>query len=240
MHESELYKDNCYITLTYAESGPSLVYRDFQLFMKRLRKRVAPAKPRFFMCGEYGELNRRPHFHALLFGIDFADKVYFSTSPSGFRLYRSATLEGLWTEGFSSVGAVTFASAAYVARYIMTKELGDVGPKEFVDVLSGEVVSSENEFCRMSLKPGIGYNWLQKYSSDVYPTGLVVVRGTLASSPKYYDKWYKKVAPEKYAALAARRVADADVRFDDNSASRLLVKERVLRARIANLKRGKV
>lgn len=87
LHESSLYDDNCFITLTYNEEnlpyGESLNKRDFQLFMKKLRKAIAPKKIRFFACGEYGtnqdltnlDTLGRPHFHAIIFNHDFADKT---------------------------------------------------------------------------------------------------------------------------------------------------------------------
>ena len=50
--------------------------------MKRLRKR-AGSDVRFYMCGEYGPENWRPHYHALLFGFDFADKRYSCRTGSG-------------------------------------------------------------------------------------------------------------------------------------------------------------
>ena len=70
MHEASMHAPSSFVTLTYEESklpaGGALVYEDFQLFMKRVRKKFGPT--RFFMCGEYGDENRRPHFHAGLFG----------------------------------------------------------------------------------------------------------------------------------------------------------------------------
>ena len=67
VHEAQMHESNCFITLTYMDNPVSLDYRDFQLFMKRLRSKSGK-RVRFFMCGEYGENNSRPHFHAILFG----------------------------------------------------------------------------------------------------------------------------------------------------------------------------
>lgn len=57
-HEALGHKDNCLITLTYNDGDlqgrKSLDMREFQLFMKRLRKKYG--KVRFLHCGEYGEL----------------------------------------------------------------------------------------------------------------------------------------------------------------------------------------
>ena len=73
------------------------------------------------MCGEYGEDFSRPHYHAL-----FCLIVFFfltekhSTGDSGSVIYTEA-LTKLWPFGFSSIGDVTFESAAYCSRYIMKK-----------------------------------------------------------------------------------------------------------------------
>jgi hypothetical protein len=37
-------------------------------------------KVRFFHCGEYGDLTRRPHYHALIFGYDFPDRILLKKS----------------------------------------------------------------------------------------------------------------------------------------------------------------
>ena len=89
-------------------------YRHFQLFMKRLRKEFAPTNIRFYMCGEYGEDFSRPHFHACLFNCFFGDRKRIPGGASGSPLYRSDILERLWPFGYSSIGDVTFESAAYV------------------------------------------------------------------------------------------------------------------------------
>jgi len=101
MHEASLHQDNCFITLTYDNEhlpkNASLVKRDFQLFMKRLRKAYPAVRIRFFHCGEYGEQYGRPHYHAILFGFDFPDK-YFLGKRNQFPVWRSASLERLWSD----------------------------------------------------------------------------------------------------------------------------------------------
>ena len=110
VHESQMHERNCFITLTYPDEflppHGGLIYRDFQLFMKRLRKRIG-YPVRFFMCGEYGELDQRPHFHAILFGCDFDDRKYFSKTGSGYKLYTSDLLIQLWGMGHCPVGNVS-------------------------------------------------------------------------------------------------------------------------------------
>ena len=118
-----MYDDNCFITLTYSNqhipADGSLDVRVFQKFMKRLRKRFGDGI-RFYHCGEYGSLLGRPHYHACLFNFDFPDK-YLWKENNGQKLYRSPSLEELWPYGYSSIGTVTFESAAYVARYILKR-----------------------------------------------------------------------------------------------------------------------
>ena len=142
--------------------------------MKRLRKRWPKDRIRFYMCGEYGDLKGRPHFHACLFGFDFPDKEVYS-KRGDVTLYSSKMLDEIWGKGMCIIGDVTFESAAYVARYIMKKITGNLAESHYNGLTP--------EFNKMSLKPGIGSEWFDKFSSDVYPDGKVVVRGHLSRSP---------------------------------------------------------
>lgn len=241
MHEAQLHRHNAFVTLTYDDShlplSGSLVYSDFQLFMKRLRKRLG--RVRFYMAGEYGSENWRPHFHALLFGCEFPDLYYWRTKGRN-KLYRSAMLEELWTAGSSEVGEVTFQSASYVARYCMEKVTGDPAAMHYavVDPRTGEMVQRVPEFNHMSLKPGIGAEWLEKYREDVYPSGLCVVNGRQMRPPKFYDRRFKREDPDAYEALCFVRDEIARAHRGDNTVERLGDKELVARARVALLKRG--
>lgn len=235
MNEASMHAENCFITLTYKDAPSSLNYRDFQLFMKRLRKHFP--RVRFYMCGEYGEKGDRPHFHACLFGMNFPDRVKFGRS-----LYRSALLEKLWPHGYSSIGEVTFESAAYVARYIMKKVTGDDAIEHYaygVDPDTGEVLTRTPEFCHMSLKPGIGAKWLEKYVTDVYPTGAMVVRGVESSPPRYYDKLFRRIDRKEFDYMKSDRAANVTPeRHAENSDSRLVVRKAVCEARVSRLKRN--
>jgi hypothetical protein len=187
VHEAQAHAENCFITLTYSDDNipddRSLRVRDFQLFLKRLRRNTAN-RIRFYHCGEYGELYGRPHYHALIFGHDFPDKLLWNTS-NNLPLYRSATLEQLWTMGYSSIGEVTFQSAAYVARYLLKKITGDPAQEhyEYVNPETGEVTQRKPEYTTMSRRPGIGRAWLDKYLSDVYPDDFIVIKGVKMPVP---------------------------------------------------------
>lgn len=241
VHEASLHEHNSYITLTYNDNyaKPSLDYRDFQLFMKRLRKKFN-SNIRFYMCGEYGEENDRPHFHAILFNHTFTDLYFFKRSPTGKPLFRSACLEKLWPYGYSSIGAVTFESAAYVARYVMKKVTGDISKQhyEFIDINTGEVLQRTPEFNRMSLRPAIGKDWFLKYTTDVFPQDVIIHDGTSSPVPRYYTKLLNMIDSNMHDVVKAQRIIDNDKRWRDNTPQRLLTKEKVKNAQLSQLKRS--
>jgi hypothetical protein len=255
MHEAQMHASNCFITLTYAPEfireakDLSLNYEHFQLFMKRLRKRFTGKTIRFYMAGEYGELRDRPHFHACIFGLDFEDKKFLKRTETGSILYTSKILEELWPYGYSSIGDVNFESAAYVARYIMKKVNGKprlnedgsfTDPEqhyEYCDLETGELIKRNPEFNKMSLKPGIGQAWFDKFMSDVYTTDSVVVRGKKCRPPRFYDNKFKELFPEQFDGIQFAREQEGRSHFEDNTLERLAVKEKVALAKLSLLKR---
>ena len=244
MHEATLQEANCFVTLTYGrdQCPPdfSLQHRDFQLFFKRLRKHFAPTKVRFFMCGEYGEKHQRPHYHACLFGVDFrSDRVQAGKSGSGMVFYDSPLLSKLWTHGIVSVQDLVPETASYCARYIMKKVLGPDSDfaYEYVDV-DGTIVCRRKEYSAMSLRPGIGRRWFDKYYRDVYPLDSVVSRGVERRPPKYYDGLLKRRKPELLEQVDFERSKRRAAAFADNTDERRAVREVVHLAKVSNLKRG--
>lgn len=209
IHEASLHESNCFITLTYDDShlpaDCSLNLDHFQRFMKRLRKKYGNGI-RFFHCGEYGEKFGRPHYHALIFGFDFPDKVFWKESNK-IPLYRSASLEKLWTYGYSSIGDVTFESAAYVARYIMKKITGPGAWTHYLDIETG--VIKKPEYTTMSRRPGIAAGWYDKFRSDVYPHDFTVLRGRKVKPPKFYDRLFEAKFPADFERIKERRKADS-------------------------------
>jgi len=243
VHEAQLHDDNAFVTLTYADAniplGGTLIKKDFQDFAKRLRKK-AGCKLSYYHCGEYGERTRRPHYHALLFGVDFPDKTPFKKSADGSDIYHSELLQRLWPQGFCTTGAVTFESAAYVARYVMKKITGAQAEKHYerIDEETGEVHRLLPEYTTMSLKPAIAKGWYERFKTDAYPSDFVVLRGRKMKPPKYYDRLLELEDPEARAALKVRREEEALLRQGDSTTARLKIREEVKLAQIASLKRG--
>lgn len=245
VHEASLYEQNAFITLTYSDehlpADRSVNHRPFQLFMKRLTKYTRKEYGhgvRFYMCGEYGENFGRPHFHACLFGHDFEDKTLWKMERD-IPLYRSKKLEELWPYGYSTIGGVTFQSAAYVARYIMKKITGEAAANhyEWMDPETGEFHNRKPEYTTMSRRPGIGSRWLEKYRSDVYPDDFVVINGKKMKPPKYYDTQYELVYPTDLEQIKKARKQQGKKREAHNTPARLAVREKVQKARLSQLKR---
>lgn len=240
VHESKMHKENCFITLTYNREnipkGYSLKYRDFQLFMKRLRKKFRGKKISFYMCGEYGETFTRPHYHACLFGIDMPDKKPVRQLDDKNKLYESEILNQLWGKGYATLGLVSFESAAYIARYIMKKITGDLAKSHYTYIDEHGVIHERTpEFNRMSLKPAIGKRWYEKFHKDVYPSDQIVFNGIPSRPPKYYDQQLKKHNEELHEEIAYQRYSLTNP--EDKTDDRLKTRETVKRAKDQNLKR---
>lgn len=237
--ELEYHKTAQFVTLTYndehlplANYGSSdtgevcgvsatLCKRDFQLFMKRLRKMFPDQKLRFFSCGEYGPSTFRPHYHAIIFGLDLPDRLPFGRNNQGHQYFISESLQRAWSIapssvrkgcvtpltsppgpiGFALCADVTWETCAYTARYI-TKKL--TGPE-------GEFYSDFNlepPFSLMSRKPGIAAQWYEDHP-DLYDYEYISVKtpqgGRKFRPPRYFDKLYDIDHPEEMAALKATR-----------------------------------
>lgn len=234
MHEASLYPTNSFVTLTYDDDnlppGNSLNYRDFQLFLKRLRFHYK-LPIRFYMCGEYGSQTLRPHYHACLFNISFPDQKLWRKTDADSYIYSSPTLDKLWPFGHSSIGELNYQTAAYTARYIMQKITGDAADKHY----GGRTP----EFNRMSLRPGIGAQWFERFHRDVYDQDyLVLPGGRRTTPPTYYDKLRKRQDESSFASTLEARELKAIPYRADQTAERLAVKATVNSARIRNLKRN--
>jgi len=253
VHEAQMHQDNTFITLTYNnENLPKdggLVKKDYQDFMKRLRKELWPRKIRYYHCGEYGSVRSkngqvlkgllgRPHYHAILFGYQFPD-LEFLKEKKGVKLYTSPSLERIWGKGFVTVGAVTFESAAYVARYVMKKRTGeqaegDEGKNHYVKPdENGELHLVQPEYTTMSRRPGIAREWFENFSDDL-KKDFITHKGKRFKPPKYYDQIFEIEDPEHYQRIKAQRKRKAK-EDEDNTPDRMEQKEKVKQAQVKQL-----
>lgn len=225
---------NSFVTLTYSpEKLPrtgSLDHRDFQLFAKRVRENVGPF--RYLMCGEYGGQTRRPHYHALLFGLEWPrDRVV--REQGGERLFESELLNDQWKLGIASHGSVTPRSVAYVARY-STKKLGATKSLERFDPNTGEVWEVAPEYQRMSRRPGLGASWFRSYQYDVFPSDECVIEGRRFRPPRFYSA---KLDDEDRRSLTEKRREFFEKFLEDATDARLRTRERVAEAQLGQLQR---
>lgn len=241
-HEASQHSENAFITLTYApENLPArgnLHRKDLSAFLKRLRYSLSPATIRYLACGEYGETYQRPHFHACIFGHTFPDKKLW-TVKNGQNLYRSASLEQLWPYGNSVIGDVTQQSTAYVAGYTIKSISDDYAREKFerTDQQTGEIYELNREFNAMSLKPGLGASWFDRYHQELYPSDHVIIKGKPRPIPRYYDKLYEKLNPMAFLEIKARREAHAALHAKDSTPQRLAAREICALAYINRLER---
>lgn len=243
MHEAQMHSSNSFVTLTFDDSRlPSdgdVHVRDVQLFMKRLRKEIR-SKVRYFFAGEYGSQRGRPHYHGLLFGYDFPDKK-LESQRFGNRVFTSPLLSRLWPSGFHSIGDVSYASAAYVARYCVKKVGSDL--EYYRDDVSNERMQVDKktgytrtaEFVVMSRRPGIGEAWYRKYGSDVYPSDEVIVNGKPDKPPRFYDNLLDADDPDLLESIKRERASL--INWSESRLDRLFVKEQVRVAQMKNLVR---
>lgn len=213
-HEASLHPVTSFLTLTYAPDHlppfGSLHYRDYQLFMKRLRKAIHPQKLRFFACGEYGGKTNRAHYHAVLFGYAPTDGVFYTEKAS--TIYTSRFLDSCWSKGAVYWSFFEPGAASYIARYVTKKITGAAAPAHYADPETGEVGVRQPEFARMSLKPGLGHGWYQRYyRSDVaHREHCLNDNNKPTKVPAYYDKLIAREFGEDHLkAIKKRRVARA-------------------------------
>ena len=221
VHEAQMRDEAVFLTLTYdqdhlpadgslARPGKGIMSD----FTSQLRNKLGPF--RYFLVGEYGSENLRPHYHAILFFDDssngkrtaFPDR-YEWMQRHGEPVFRSDVLEHCWPHGYSTIQPVNEASIRYVAGYT-TKKLGDLedphGKRyERLDPITGEVWEVLPEWQTMSRRPGLGSDWFDAYWEDVYPSDEVIVDGRRYRPPGYYDRRLEKLHPDLHREVRINR-----------------------------------
>lgn len=238
VHESKFHLVSSFLTMTYDDAHlpehETLVPRDMQLFVKRVRKHYPGVKLRYFGVGEYGEKTHRPHYHMILFGAAFLeDRRPHSKNSAGDQLYTSATLEKLWGKGHCLIGNVSPQSCGYVAQYAFKKINGKLGEEHYrrVDPRTGETWVLQKEFANMSTHPGIGYEHYARYANQMFQRGSIIENGKEKAIPKYYDRKLMQDDPLRMESIKTGRFEDAQLRKSEQTPERLAVREEILKAR---------
>lgn len=124
LQRQQFVTPNClFITLTYDydhlpmyKGKFTLRKKDYQDFLKRLRKALPNRTIKYVLCGEYGGKNGRPHYHAIMFDVEKSDYEVLNTA---------------WANGQIHLGSVTPASIAYTFKYSVK---GDIKQRDWRQV----------------------------------------------------------------------------------------------------------
>lgn len=235
VYESKLWDNNWFITVTYDDEHlyipdemtdkiTGVVYqrtedwkgclnpKDATKFLKDLRRywkyHYNWDNIRYYYCGEYGEKGGRPHFHFLIYNLplDLKELKFKFINEEYQPIYECPLIEKIWGKGLVAIGAVTFSSCAYVARYITKKQTGEIASEEYAK--KGQIP----EYVQMSRMPGIGRNYYEANKERIYETDQLFMtscRGNVLplKPPRYYDKLFDIEQPEKMEQIKDRRKA---------------------------------
>lgn len=213
MHENKMHPVSEFVTLTYDnEHLPpvgTLVPKHLQDFHKRLHNRLRDARGygiRYYGCGEYGDENKRPHYHSILYGVWFPDRKIYSYS-NGKPIYTSKKLDEIWGMGSCKIAAVEFDTCAYVARYVTKKVSGERREQGHYVVYDadGVIHEREPEFSHMSMRPGIGSTYVDKYYKELLRSDSVIMNGHEVPMTRYYDMKLEKLDPARMAVIKTNR-----------------------------------
>lgn len=220
--ELKNYDSNYFITLTYdddhlpsseiviKDTGEviethSLVKEDYQKFLKRLRKAHGELYPdrkiRYFGCGEYGDHTFRPHYHLIMMNMVIPDLKFKQEKTKGdlsYRYYESEWLDNIWKNGHVMIGAATWETVAYTARYVMKKLTGKRAEEyEHLGIIP--------EFCTMSRRPGIARDYYEENFDKIWQQDKIYVstsRGSHGfSPPRYYRYLFDIDCPDESRKL---------------------------------------
>lgn len=223
--ESLQHKHTCVTTLTYddAHLPPTLQKRDFQLWLKRLRKLNA-SRIRYYACGEYGEKFGRPHYHAIVFGLNHRTETIAEAwqSQSRDRSTR-AELGRVYTDN------VSIEAVNYVVNYTQKKrEWRFAIAHERMDPETGELYTWQPPFQLMSRGgrhgQGIGADAKKHWQSWEL---FAVQNGKKISTPRYYKEEHdKNTTKENLEETEWKRYKNALQRHGNQTQQLLDAKER--------------
>ena len=182
--EAQASSSASFLTLTYqttptSEHGfPTLVKKDFQLFMKKLRKKTPLYKLKYYACGEYGTKTYRPHYHAIIFNLPHRI------------ISRPDTITNIWGKGHTMITHSNDLTINYVSGYIMKNNIKPINKWD----------DRQREFSLMSKKMGLNYLTPQmiQFYKDRQLTAIQKENGHFISMPRYYkEKIFNKLELKK-------------------------------------------
>lgn len=161
----------------------------------------------FMVTGEYGELNKRPHWHAILFNYRPTDEKPKYQTERKEQVWESKYLTDLWGKGSVEYGSVTMDSAGYVARYAAKKLVhGNDQDHDF------------HPIHKTSSARAIGRSWIELYHEHTFNNGFVVLPdGNTSKIPRYYVDWLKKEHPKKWVHYVTQVLPEIQQKAEQQS-----------------------
>lgn len=247
--ERQMHENAWFVTLTYSDDwleipdimetstgitytdlddewAGMLVPEDLKQFNKNLRQIAAREWGqnegiRFIACGEYGSLEKRPHYHLIIFGIDLPTESFYHPRIDWRKCtyWQNEIIERAWggsnkawdgmdrinpkCRGICNITEANWDDIAYVARYVM-KKINGVESEDYY-AMQGQI----KEFFRSSRKPGIGAPYYEKFKNEIYSIDKILIENKKGSKwmqpPKYFDDLLEKEDPKRLEEIKAKR-----------------------------------
>lgn len=185
---------NAFVTLTYdnyhlkwnkGSVYPTICDDDFVKFKDNLRYRIRLLKElppmcrrdyKICACSEYGEERERPHFHLLVFGLDFKEFA--------------SVFEDSWRQGICDVGPIRRGGVRYVLDYINTQTFGESKHINFTD--------HGRDFPKMYFSRGLGKGWFLSQYDNLQKYGMAKIGSRFVPIDTY---WKNKLLKFNYETL---------------------------------------
>lgn len=222
---------SCFVTLTYNNDNipfingqPTLDYTDVQKFIKKIRRfydyhdELGVYPDKYYCVGEYGDQTKRPHYHLIIFGVDFREiwdyylqhdhgklkkledyikKPIRRCGKVGCGSYEIKTLSESWDKGYALVGNCTNKSIAYCSGYMVPRKVAKMKMKEYYgDRVPEKPLPSK----------GIGREFYEKFKEQIFEQGLFHINGYSYAPDKTFKAWLSKDEPELYARYKQKMI----------------------------------
>ena len=215
--ESTLHDSSSFITLTYDDKHlPSDGFAsksDVQRFLKRFRHAgrdydffMPPFK--YFIVCEYGSKHGRPHYHGLIFGIDFYSPEWHPrlVSVDKYPRITSDVLASIWQNGFVLFDRLTMSNIQYVSKYVTKTgdnwSLKSIGLADALFTQRARA-NSLNNVCARSGKV------LSSQGESYYKTGRISIPTSHGFAqvriPRFVDRLVERGNPQLYEFVKQSR-----------------------------------
>lgn len=194
LHESGYHKSSLFVTLTFDEDHCPLSIKkeELQKYLKRLRKRLSPRKIRYYACGEYGEEMGRPHYHLIIFGVNYNDFEFKDKILKNGMWHDVYDCES-WMKGNVYLGDVTADSCRYVADYINKVYFGDMEKEVYKNN------GLESPFQLYS--KGLGEKWIYDNEKQLRQRYGYTIKGKNRGLNRYYRNKLEIEGSEYYEKI---------------------------------------